>query len=51
MQRIAGYPRVLVPAGGTGVVSHVGTRLLADMAAATGLPEAFDDAASGALLR
>ena len=34
-------------ADGTGVVSHVGTRLLADVAAAAGLPEAFDDAASG----
>ena len=34
-------------ADGTGVVSHVGTRLLADVAAATGLPEAFDDAAGG----
>jgi hypothetical protein len=29
------------------VVSHVGTRLLADVAAAAGLPEAFDDAAGG----
>ena len=34
-------------ADGTGVVSHVGTRLLADVAAAAGLPEAFDDAAGG----
>ena len=48
MQRIAGYPRVQVSAGsGTGVVSHVGSRLLADVAAAAGLPEAFDDAAGG----
>ena len=36
-----------VSADGTGVVSHVGTRLLADVASATGLPAAFDDAASG----
>ena len=34
-------------ADGTGVVSHVGSRLLADVAAAAGLPEAFDDAAGG----
>jgi hypothetical protein len=38
---------VSVSADGTGVVSHVGTRLLADVAAAVGLPEAFDDAAGG----
>ena len=36
-----------VSADGTGVVSHVGSRLLADVAAAAGLPEAFDDAAGG----
>ena len=47
MQRIAAYPRVEVSADGTGVVSHVGSRLLADVAAAAGLPEAFDDAAGG----
>lgn len=47
MQRIAGYPRVEVSADGTGVVSHVGSRLLADVAAAAGLPEAFDGAAGG----
>jgi hypothetical protein len=38
---------VSVSADGTGVVSHVGTRLLADVAAVSGLPEAFDDAAGG----
>ena len=43
MQRIAGYPRVEVRRDGTGVVSHVGTRLLADVAAAVGLPQAFDE--------
>jgi len=34
-----------VSADGAGVVSHVGSRLLADVAAAAGVPEAFDDAA------
>lgn len=47
MQRIAAYPRVEVSADGTGVVSHVGSRLLADMAAAAGLPQVFDEAAGG----
>ena len=47
MQRIAAYPRVQVSADGTGVVSHVGSRLLADVAAAVGLPQAFDEAAGG----
>ena len=42
MQRIAGYPRVQVSADGRGVVSHVVARLLANVAAAVGLPEAFD---------
>jgi hypothetical protein len=42
VQRIAGGPRVQVSADGRGVVSHVGTRLLADVAAAAGLPEALD---------
>jgi hypothetical protein len=36
---------VSVSADGTGVVSHVGSRLLADVAAAAGVPEAFDVAA------
>ena len=47
MQRIAAYPRVEVTADGTGVVSHVGSRLLADVAAAAGLPQAFDEAVGG----
>lgn len=47
MQHIAGYPRVEVSADGTGVVSHVGSRLLADVAAAAGLPEAFEEVAGG----
>ena len=45
MQRIAAYPRVQVSGDGTGVVSHVGSRLLADVAAAVGMPQAFDEAA------
>lgn len=40
-----------VSADGTGVVSHVGTRLLADVAAAVGLPQAFDGAAGQARQR
>ena len=35
---------MLVSADGRGVVSHVGTRLLADVAAAAGLPDGFDAA-------
>jgi Transposase DDE domain group 1 len=38
---------VSVSADGTGVVSHVGSRLLADVAAVSGLPAAFDDAVGG----
>jgi hypothetical protein len=47
VQRIAGYPKVRVSADGRGVVSHVGTRLLADVAAAVGLPEVFEAAVGG----
>ena len=47
MQRIAAYPRVGVSADGTGVVSHVGSRLVADVAAAAGLPQSFDVAVGG----
>ena len=36
-----------VSADGSGVVSHVGSRLLADVAAAAGVPAAFDAAAGG----
>jgi hypothetical protein len=45
VQRIAGYPKVQVSADGRGVVPHVGTRLLADVAVAAGLPQVFDAAA------
>jgi hypothetical protein len=38
---------VQVSADGHGVVSHVGTRLLADVAAAVGLPAAVHDAVGG----
>jgi len=51
VQRIAGYPKVQVSADGRGVVSHVGTRLLADVAAAAGLPQVFDAAAGHARQR
>ena len=37
VQRIASYPRVTVSADGRGVCSHVGSRLLADVAAAAGV--------------
>jgi hypothetical protein len=43
----ASLPRIFVTTGGRGVCSHVGSRLLADVAAAAGLPEALDDAVSG----
>jgi len=44
VQRIASYPKVTVSADGRGVCSHVGSRLLADVAAAVGVGEAFDAA-------
>ena len=47
MQRIASYPKVTVSTGGRGVCSHVGSRLLADVAAAAGVGEAFDAAVGG----
>jgi hypothetical protein len=40
-----------VSADGRGVVSHVGARLLADVAEATGLVEAFDQAVGGQRVR
>jgi hypothetical protein len=45
VQGLAGFPRV-VSADGRGVISHVGARLLADIAAATGLIELFYEAAA-----
>ena len=44
MQRIASFPRVIVSADGRGVCSHVGSRLLADVAVAVGVGEALDEA-------
>jgi hypothetical protein len=44
VQSISGRPRVTVTADGQGVVSHVGARLLADLAAVTGLDTGFSDA-------
>ena len=46
MQAIAGFPKVVVSADGRGVVSHVGARPLADLAAAAGLVDGFDEVAS-----
>jgi hypothetical protein len=37
-------PKIVVAGGGRGVVSHAGTRLLADLADATGLTERFGEA-------
>ena len=45
VQGIAGFPKVVVSADGRGVVSHVGARLLADVAQATGLVAGFDEVA------
>jgi hypothetical protein len=47
VQRSASYPKIAVTAGGRGGCSHVGSRLLADVAAAAGVGEAFDDAVGG----
>ena len=51
MQAIACFPKVVVSADGRGVVSHVGARLLADVAAAIGLIEAFDEVTGGRRVR
>ena len=47
MQRIGLYPKVTVTTGGRGVCSHVGSRLLGDVAAAAGVDEVFDTAVGG----
>ncbi|MEU8080703.1 IS1380 family transposase [Catellatospora citrea] len=44
MQVTAARPKIVVSGGGRGVVGHAGTRLLADVADATGLTSAFGDA-------
>jgi hypothetical protein len=51
VQGIACFPRIVVSADGQGIVSHVGSRLLADVAEATGLAEAFDRVASAGRVR
>jgi hypothetical protein len=51
VQAIACFPKVVVCADGRGVVSHVGARLLADVAQATGLVEAFERAAGAQRVR
>ena len=47
MQVTRTRPKLTVTADGTGVVAHAGTRLLADLADATGLTQAFSDALAG----
>jgi hypothetical protein len=47
MQGTRSRPKLVVSADGTGVVGHAGTRLLADLADATGLTNAFTDALAG----
>jgi hypothetical protein len=47
VQRSASLPKITVTTGGRGVCSHVGSRLLAEVAAAAGVSEAFDVAVGG----
>jgi hypothetical protein len=51
VQAIACLPKLVVSADGRGVVSHVGSRLLADVAGAVGLVEAFDAVAGARRVR
>ena len=44
MQRTSSRPKIVVMADGRGVVGHAGTRLLTDLADATGLADAMSDA-------
>lgn len=44
MKRTSSRPKIAVTADGRGVVGHAGTRLLADLAEATGLSAAVSDA-------
>jgi hypothetical protein len=44
-------PKIVVAGGGRGVAGHAGTRLLADLADATGLTEGFGDALGSARQR
>ena len=45
------FPKVVVSADGRGVVSHVGARLLADVAEASGLVAACDEVAGASRMR
>jgi len=47
VQTTTSRPKITVTADGRGVVSHAGSRLLADLAVATGLDRAFGDAVGG----
>ena len=47
MKSSALFPKIMVTTGGRGVCSHLGSRLLADVGAAAGLAEAFDDEVGG----
>ena len=47
MQGTGIRPKLVVTADGAGVVGHAGTRLVADLADATGLTAAFGDALAG----
>ncbi|MFI9644661.1 IS1380 family transposase [Micromonospora sp. NPDC051925] len=47
MKATATRPKIMVTGGGRGVVGHVGARLLADLADATGLTSAFGEALAG----
>jgi hypothetical protein len=47
MQITRTRPKLVVTADGTGVVAHAGTRLLADLADATGLTQACSEALTG----
>jgi hypothetical protein len=44
-------PRIVVTADGRGVASHAGSRLLADLAAVTGLTDGFGEALAGLRVR
>ncbi|MBW4705196.1 IS1380 family transposase [Micromonospora sp. RL09-050-HVF-A] len=47
MKATATRPKIMVTGGGRGVVGHVGARLLADLADATGLTGVFSEALAG----
>ncbi|MFL6115224.1 MAG: IS1380 family transposase [Catenulispora sp.] len=51
MKTTTSRPRLSVTSDGRGVVSHVGARLLADLAEATGLAGAFGEALAGSRTR